>query len=1419
MKSKTKKLLAIGLSLALAAGCTMVLSACDPEEEPPVLTDEPLAGETVADFTQGESERFFSSDGWTNKSVFNTWWSADNVSYEGGVMQLTIDENPDGSEATYDEYFGGEARSHEWYGYGDFEVRMKPAKKAGTASTFFTCTGDYDINLEGEPNPWDEIDIEFLGKDTTQVQFNYYVNGQGGHEYMYDLGFDASEEFHNYGFRWTEDYICWFVDGEPVHKVEASEGNPMPAAAGRILMNYWCGTSEAEGWMGAYSDPGDEGPVYEWVKTSGDVYMSDIKEEEGGNVPEVPEGTAAQKLLFNGDSYESDAAEAAETVTLSYENIGGSSYQPASADIAAMAKDCNTFAVTIKNNGTETVQARFDILGANQNPPPEGLNTAAVNLSAVKADGTQLRTDTDWGGSFIDLAAGEEAVVFITYNNADAVRGAVTTLNVFLDSARGDENTYSGSVTLSEMMFFTNEGAVQPGVPGGSDSSVQINGADIPVQGNDYTVTVGEDNAMHVTYTGIQGASYKNVNITDISAVAKDNNTFTAKVTNNGSETLTLRIDVMANEQVTPNTKACNISATMDGQAVYTDRDWGGSTFEIAAGKTVTVKVVYDASYGPQSLQMMFDSSIYEDTAVHSGDVTVAEMAFSKASAPAPDPVPEPEPEPEPEPVPEPVPETEYVQIGDEAAELTGVSPSYSVSVSGGTMQVSYSGVVGNSYHNVNLGIAPVVGENNAVRASVKNNGNEALTLRVNVLAKQLVGTTPDEEELYICNLSATMDGQEVYTDRDWGGSTFTIAAGASAEIEVVFDAAKEAETLQFMFDSSTNDDENKYSGSVTLSEMSFAVVEEEEPGEGEMTETTIDLTQVTIGGNVGEGNAYTVSVTEEGALNVAYTDLAGGGYENVNLAVASIVGENNAVRASVKNNGSEVLTLRVNVLAKQLVGTTPDGKELYICNLSATMDGQEVYTDRDWGGSTFTIAAGASAEIEVVFDAAKEAETLQFMFDSSTNDDENKYSGSVTLSEMSFAVVEEEEPGEGEMTETTIDLTQVTIGGNVGEGNAYTAAVTEEGALNVAYTDLAGGKYEKVDFSVAEIAGESTVFSLKVTNNGSEKVTLRINMQSATQVTENTKACNVSATMDGQEVYTDLVWGGSKFEIEAGKTVSIEVTFDAAKDLQSIEFMIDSCIDGDTAAHSGDVTFSEMKLLAEKAEQPGEEPEIVETVLDAEELTFNSSSEGLYTVTADAEANTVNVTYTAVKGNSYQNVSANIAALADNSAFSVKVVNNGEAEVTLRLDVLAAGKVCVISAKVNGEEISLNPGEGAVVKIAAKGEAVIEVAYGGEVPADQVLFMIDSCVWNDEAAHSGDVTFSEMKLLAEKAEQPGEGETEQPEQPGEGETEQPGEGGEEPEQPGEGETEQPEQPGEGETEQPGEGETEQSEADARAAA
>ena len=94
------------------------------------------------------------------------------------------------------------------------------------------------------------------------------MNGQGGHEYWYELGFDASEEFHEYGFSWSEDAITWYVDGEAVYTVNASADDPLPSTPGRILMNYWCGTPEAEGWMGVYSQDYAQTSDYQWAKTT-----------------------------------------------------------------------------------------------------------------------------------------------------------------------------------------------------------------------------------------------------------------------------------------------------------------------------------------------------------------------------------------------------------------------------------------------------------------------------------------------------------------------------------------------------------------------------------------------------------------------------------------------------------------------------------------------------------------------------------------------------------------------------------------------------------------------------------------------------------------------------------------------------------------------------------------------------------------------------------------------------------------------------------------------------------------------------------------------------------------------------------------------------------------------------------------------
>lgn len=194
-----------------------------------------------ADLTQGYedvSTLFDISDGWSNGAMFDCTWRRDNCVFEDGKMALVIDRDSEGSTPPYSAV---EFRTKDFYGFGKFETEMKPIKHDGVVSSFFTYTGPSDNS------PWDEIDIEFLGKDTSVVQFNYFTNGVGGHEYIYELGFDASEDFHTYGFEWKPDSITWFVDGEAVYTATAD----IPQTFGRIMMNVWPGTG-VDGWLNAF---------------------------------------------------------------------------------------------------------------------------------------------------------------------------------------------------------------------------------------------------------------------------------------------------------------------------------------------------------------------------------------------------------------------------------------------------------------------------------------------------------------------------------------------------------------------------------------------------------------------------------------------------------------------------------------------------------------------------------------------------------------------------------------------------------------------------------------------------------------------------------------------------------------------------------------------------------------------------------------------------------------------------------------------------------------------------------------------------------------------------------------------------------------------------------------------------------------
>lgn len=236
-----------------------------------------------------DSARWEKADGWTNGPPFDNAWAADHVSFSDGNMILRLDD----AAMLGEPYTSGEYRTSGYHGYGCFETSFRPVAQPGVVTSFFTFAGPYDNGGNGRHN---EIDIEFLGDDTTRVQFNFWTNDDtysSRNEALVDLGFDASAAAHAYGFRWTSMGIQWFVDGVMVF--EALDAiTPTPKATDslhKIMMNLWPVDETAALWAGSFEYPGQPLEAeYHWVRyTAGeDCAVSGVAPEE----PPPPDGLA-----------------------------------------------------------------------------------------------------------------------------------------------------------------------------------------------------------------------------------------------------------------------------------------------------------------------------------------------------------------------------------------------------------------------------------------------------------------------------------------------------------------------------------------------------------------------------------------------------------------------------------------------------------------------------------------------------------------------------------------------------------------------------------------------------------------------------------------------------------------------------------------------------------------------------------------------------------------------------------------------------------------------------------------------------------------------------------------------------------------------------------------------------------------------
>jgi hypothetical protein len=158
------------------------------------------------------------------------------------------------------EYKGAELRTHESFLYGRFESRFKPANRSGVVSSLFTY---HEISNTSD---WNEIDIEFVGRYDDNIQINIISALQKNHVRSQYIDFNPYEDYHNYAFEWTPDYVAWLIDDVEFFRFEGEVAALMNLEQ-KFMMNIW--PPGYENWVG----PFDENSLpafsfYDWASYS-----------------------------------------------------------------------------------------------------------------------------------------------------------------------------------------------------------------------------------------------------------------------------------------------------------------------------------------------------------------------------------------------------------------------------------------------------------------------------------------------------------------------------------------------------------------------------------------------------------------------------------------------------------------------------------------------------------------------------------------------------------------------------------------------------------------------------------------------------------------------------------------------------------------------------------------------------------------------------------------------------------------------------------------------------------------------------------------------------------------------------------------------------------------------------------------------
>lgn len=176
---------------------------------------------------------------------FDTDWRRERVRWLDDQRGLHLEVQPKharGAAAAGNRFEGASLRRLSTTGFGRYETIMQSSQGAGLVSGLFLYTGPYYGTRH------DEIDIEFLGRNTRSMQASWFVDGRLETRQI-PLGFDASARARRYAFEWWPDRLRWFVEGQQVLEVTRAQA-ALPEVPGYLYLNLWAAAPALGNWAG-----------------------------------------------------------------------------------------------------------------------------------------------------------------------------------------------------------------------------------------------------------------------------------------------------------------------------------------------------------------------------------------------------------------------------------------------------------------------------------------------------------------------------------------------------------------------------------------------------------------------------------------------------------------------------------------------------------------------------------------------------------------------------------------------------------------------------------------------------------------------------------------------------------------------------------------------------------------------------------------------------------------------------------------------------------------------------------------------------------------------------------------------------------------------------------------------------------------